>query len=121
MKTSSRDWPQAGLWDLIHFALLNWLSRENQIDWSRTVADSCSVRAVVGGGKRDRIRRIKLSVAASVTTGVVFRWPSGRRGPMATIQLKFWHCSTGFHSSKGYVEGCFVVIACVMRRGRMCT
>ena len=28
-----RDWQQAGVWDLIHFALLNWLSRENQVDW----------------------------------------------------------------------------------------
>jgi transposase len=40
-----RDWQQAGLWDLIHFSLLNWLSRENQIDWSRAIVDSCSVRA----------------------------------------------------------------------------
>jgi len=29
-----RDWQQAGIWDLIHFALLNWLSRCGQIDWS---------------------------------------------------------------------------------------
>ena len=35
-----RDWQQAGVWDLIHFALLNWLSRENQIDWSCAVIDS---------------------------------------------------------------------------------
>jgi transposase len=62
-----RDWQQAGLWDLIHFALLNWLSRENQIDWSRAVVDSCSVRAVFGGSKQDRIRRIALKVAASAT------------------------------------------------------
>lgn len=40
-----RDWQQAGVWDLIHFALLNWLSRENQVDWSCAVIDSCSVRA----------------------------------------------------------------------------
>src|SRR5712691_5222327 len=53
-----RDWQQAGLWELIHFALLNWLSRENQIDWSRAVVDSSSVRAVFGGSKRDRIRQI---------------------------------------------------------------
>jgi transposase len=47
-----RDWQQAGVWDLIHFALLNWLSRYGQIDWSRAVVDSCSVRAVFGGHKR---------------------------------------------------------------------
>ena len=62
-----RDWQQVGLWDLIHFALLNWLSRENQIDWSRAIVDSCSVRAVFGGSKQDRIRRIELSVALSAT------------------------------------------------------
>jgi transposase len=44
-----RDWQQAGIWDLIHFVLLNWLSRYGQIDWSRAVVDSCSVRAVFGG------------------------------------------------------------------------
>jgi len=44
-----RDWQQDGIWDLIHFALLDWLSRDGQIDWSRAVIDSCSVRAVFGG------------------------------------------------------------------------
>jgi transposase len=60
-----RDWQQAGVWDLIHFALLDWLSRENQVDWSCAVVDSCSVRAVFGGSKQDRIRRIGLSAAVS--------------------------------------------------------
>ena len=44
-----RDWQQAGVWDLIHFALLDWLARGDQIDWSRAVVDSCSIRAVYGG------------------------------------------------------------------------
>ncbi len=60
-----RDWQQAGLWDLLHFVLLNWVSRANQVDWSCAVIDSCSVRAVFGGSKPDRIRRIELSVAAN--------------------------------------------------------
>ena len=60
-----RDWQQAGVWDLIHFALLNWLSRDNQIDWSCAVIDSCSARAVFGGSKQGRIRRIALSAAVS--------------------------------------------------------
>ena len=46
-----RDWQHAGIWDLTHFVLLNWLSRNGQIDWSRAVVDSCSVRAVFGGRK----------------------------------------------------------------------
>jgi transposase len=44
-----RDWQQAGVWDLIHFALLEWLARDDQIDWSRAVVDSCCIRAVYGG------------------------------------------------------------------------
>ena len=27
-----RDWQRAGVWDLIHFALLDWLARNDQID-----------------------------------------------------------------------------------------
>ena len=44
-----RDWQRAGVWDLIHFALLDWLARYDQIDWSRVIVDSCSIRAVHGG------------------------------------------------------------------------
>jgi hypothetical protein len=44
-----RDWQRAGVWDLTHFALLDWLARKDQIDWSRAVVDSCSIRAVHGG------------------------------------------------------------------------
>jgi transposase len=46
-----RDCQQAGTWDLIHFVLLNWLSRQSQINWSCAVIDSCSVRAVFGGAQ----------------------------------------------------------------------
>jgi transposase len=48
-----RDWQQAGVWDLIHFALLDWLACSDQIDWSRAVVDSCSIRAVYGGDQID--------------------------------------------------------------------
>jgi transposase len=44
-----RDWQADRVWDLMHFALLNWLSREGDIDWSRAIVDSSSVRAVYGG------------------------------------------------------------------------
>jgi transposase len=44
-----RDWQQAGVWELIHFGLLDWLARDDQIDWSRAVVDSCCIRAVYGG------------------------------------------------------------------------
>ena len=32
-----------------HYALLDWLARDDQIDWSRAVVDSCCIRAVYGG------------------------------------------------------------------------
>jgi transposase len=44
-----RDWQLAGILNLIHFALLDWLARGGFIDWSRAIVDSCSVRAVYGG------------------------------------------------------------------------
>ena len=43
-----RDW-QEGIWDLMHVALLSWLARDGDIDWSRAIGDSCSARAVCGG------------------------------------------------------------------------
>jgi hypothetical protein len=64
--TRMRDWQESGIWQLIHFALLDWLCRFNQIDWSRAVVDSCSVRAVFGGSRLVRIPPIGPSSAASV-------------------------------------------------------
>lgn len=43
------DWKLAGVRDLIHFALLDWLARDHQIDWPRAIVDSCSIRTVYGG------------------------------------------------------------------------
>ncbi len=50
-----RDWQQLGIWQLLHFVLLDWLARYGQIDWSRAVVDGSSIRAVFGGARRDRI------------------------------------------------------------------
>ena len=57
-----RDWQQEGIWDLMHYALLNWLARNGEIDWSRAIMDSYSVRAVccgaqTGPNSTDRARR----------------------------------------------------------------
>jgi transposase len=46
-----RDWQQAGVWQRLHEALLSKLQAADQIDWSRAVVDSSSIRAVGGGGK----------------------------------------------------------------------
>ena len=51
-----RDWQDVGIWQVIHFVLLDWLARYGQIDWSRAVVDGSSIRAVFGGVRRDRIQ-----------------------------------------------------------------
>jgi transposase len=61
-----RDWQLAGVWDLINFALLDWLARDDLIDWSRAVVDSCSIRAVCGGDQTVQIPPIGPSAEASV-------------------------------------------------------
>jgi transposase len=61
-----RDWQEAGVWQLIHFVLLDWLARCEQIDWSRAVVDGSSVRAVFGGRRRAPIQPTGPSWAANV-------------------------------------------------------
>ncbi len=61
-----RDWQEAGIWQLIHFVLLDWLARYGQIDWSRAAMDGSSVRAVFGGSRRAPIPQTEPSWAASV-------------------------------------------------------
>jgi transposase len=51
-------WQKKGIWKKVHTALLAHLQQANQIDWSRAVVDSSSVRAVHGGKKRGPIQRI---------------------------------------------------------------
>ena len=46
-----REWQEAGVWQKLHELLLAKLRKADQIDWSRAVVDSGSIRAVGGGGK----------------------------------------------------------------------
>ncbi len=46
-----RDWQEAEVWQNLHELLLAKLREADQIDWSRAVVDSASIRAVGGGGK----------------------------------------------------------------------
>ncbi len=61
-----RDWQEQGVWDRIHLALLGKLRQADQIDWSRGIVDSTSVRAVHGGKKRAPIPRIAARRARSI-------------------------------------------------------
>ena len=60
-----RDWQNAGVWQKIHEVLLAKLQGADQINWSRAVVDSGSIRAVFGGRKRARIPPIARNLAAS--------------------------------------------------------
>lgn len=53
-----RDWQKVGVWDRIHHVLLSRLRQADQIDFSRAVVDSASVRAVFGGRKPGQVQRI---------------------------------------------------------------
>jgi len=46
-----REWQEAGVWQRLHELLLSKLREADQIDWSRSVVDSGSIRSVGGGGK----------------------------------------------------------------------
>jgi transposase len=71
-----RSWQRRGIWKKLHQALLAHLQGADQIDWSRAIIDSSSIRAVHGGKKRDPIQRIAANPAANITwppTPTVFR------------------------------------------------
>ncbi len=46
-----REWQEAGGWQRLQELLLSKLREADQIDWSRAVVESGSIRAVGGGGK----------------------------------------------------------------------
>lgn len=58
-------WHKAGVWQKVHELLLAKLQAAEQIDWSRAIVDSASVRAVFGGRKSARIPRTGGNPAAS--------------------------------------------------------
>jgi transposase len=50
-------WKLAGVWHKIHEIMLDRMRAADQIDTSRVVVDSSSVRAVFGGTRPARVRR----------------------------------------------------------------
>jgi transposase len=62
-----RDWQKAGVWQEIHELMLAKLNGADKIDWWRAIADSSSVRAVLGGRKSVRIPRTDGKREASIT------------------------------------------------------
>ena len=72
-----RDWHLAGVWEKVWRLFLDELGLADEIDWSKVILDSCSVRAVFGGYKPAPIPPIAGKTARSGTwpaTGTGFRW-----------------------------------------------
>ena len=63
-----RTWEALGVWQQMYEILLAHLHKADGIDWSRTVVDSASVRAVFGGTKRARTPQTGAKAAASITS-----------------------------------------------------
>jgi transposase len=60
-------WQKAGVWPKLHHLLLDKLHQADQIDWSRALVDSFSVRAVGGAKKLAQIPRIAAKKALNIT------------------------------------------------------
>ncbi len=82
-----RDWQAMGVWKTLHRVMLNHLNGAGQVDWSRAVIDSASVRAVFGGRKQGQIQRIDASSARNTTWSrmpAASRWQPRSPGQIAT-------------------------------------
>ena len=81
------EWMKAGVWEKLHRLLLDELRGADEIDFSRVVVDSASVRAVHGGKKRDQAPWTAARTGRNTTwpsTPTAFRWPARSPRPTAT-------------------------------------
>ena len=82
-----KAWTDAGVWPRLHETLLAKLRGADQIDFTRVVVDSASVRAVFGGRRQAQIRPIGAKTARSTTTPSTpgaSRWRRSSPAPTAT-------------------------------------
>jgi transposase len=103
-----RDWQAAGVWEALHYQLLDWLGDDGQVDWSRAAIDSVSVRARREGTSLARIRSIGASQAPSITcwsTPPASLWRCVCRPPIPTTP-SCWRTSwTLYRRSSARVVG----------------
>ena len=81
------EWRKAGVWDALHRLLLDKLRGADQIDFSRVIVDSASVRAVHGGKKPDPARWTAANAGANTTWSsmpTASPWRARSRRPTAT-------------------------------------
>jgi transposase len=73
------EWRKAGVWEKLHRLLLDKLRGAEQIDFSRTIVDSFSVRAVHGGKKLAPAPSTAENAAPNIISSwmaAVFPWPA---------------------------------------------
>ncbi len=86
-----RDWHEAGVWNNVWRVLLDELGLADEIDWSKAVFDSCSVRAVFGGRRLAPIPPIAAKMARNGMLPAMVRerrWPLSTRPQMSTTPSK---------------------------------
>ena len=60
------EWTALGVWQEVHELLLAKLNGADQIDWSRALLDSGTVKAPLGGENADRTRRTEAAREVSI-------------------------------------------------------
>jgi len=79
------EWTRAGVWQTLHRLLLAKLRGADEIDFSRVIVDSSSVRAVHGGKKRGQAPWTGENAAPSTMsslTPAACPWPPSSRRPI---------------------------------------
>ena len=82
------EWRRAGVWERLHRLLLDKLRAADEIDFSRVVVDSSSVRAIHGGKKRDPAPSTAGKAARNITSLSMpggFPWPRFSPRPIVTM------------------------------------
>jgi transposase len=90
-----RDWQAQGVWELIHFSLLDWLAQFGGIDWRQAAVDASTVRAVgagegTGPNPTDRAKpgsKRHLAVDANGTPLTVRLTPANRNEGLECLPL----------------------------------
>jgi transposase len=73
------EWRRAGVWEKLHRLLLDKLRGADQIDFSRVIVDSASVRAVHGGKKQAPAPSTAEKQAPNIISSwmpAAFLWPT---------------------------------------------
>lgn len=82
-----KEWTDAGVWPRLHRLLLDRLRGADQIDFSRVLVDSGTVRAVGGAKRPARTPRIAAHPARNTTSSAtqgVRRWQRSSPAPTVT-------------------------------------